>query len=142
MSSIFFCCTHDIALRGKDSKSGNLNDLLDFRIEAGDAILKEHMVKASGNDKCSSPKIQNELINLCEQTVRDEIVPLINNSVRFSILADETADISETEQLTIGVRFFHEKYLLIREKFFFFWFHAFEGNGRRNDCRYNNRSVQ
>ena len=42
LSSINFCCTHNIALRGKDSKSGNLNDLLAFKIEAGDAILKEH----------------------------------------------------------------------------------------------------
>ena len=49
LSSIIFCGTRDIALRGKDSKSGKLNDLLDFRIEAGDAILKEHMEKASGN---------------------------------------------------------------------------------------------
>ena len=93
LSSIIFCGTHNIVLRGKDSKSGNLNDLLDFRNEAGDAILKEHMEKASGNAKYTSPKIQNELINLYEETVRDEIVPLASNSVGFSILTDETADI-------------------------------------------------
>ena len=116
-SSIIFCGTHDIALRGKDSKSGNLNDLLDFRIEAGDAILKEHMEKASGNAKYTSPKIQNELIYLCEETVRGEIVALANNSVDFLILPDENADISGTEQLAIGVRFFDEKNLLIREEF-------------------------
>ena len=81
-------------VKSKDSKSGNLNDLLDFRIEAGEAILKEHTEKASGNTKYTSPKIQNELINLCKETVRDEIVALANNSVGFSILADETADIS------------------------------------------------
>ena len=117
LSSIILCGTHDVALRGKDSKSGNLNDLLDFRIEAGDAILKEHMEKASGNAKYTSPNIQNELINLCEETVRGEIVALANNSVGFSILADETADISGTEQLAIRVRFFDEKNLLIREEF-------------------------
>ena len=71
------------------------------------------------NAKCTytSFKIQNELINLCEQTVRYEIVPLTNNSVGFSILADETADISGTEQMAIGVKFFDEKNLLIREEF-------------------------
>ena len=103
-------CTHDIALGGKDSKSGNLNDFLDFRIEAGDAILKEHMEKASGNAKYTSFKIQNELIGLCEQTVRDEIAPLAHNSIGFSILADEiSGNISGTEQFAIGVRFFDEK---------------------------------
>ena len=75
------------------------------------------MQKASGNVKYTSPKIQNELINLCEETVRDAIVPLANNSVGFSILADETADISGTEQLAIGVRFLDEKILLICEEF-------------------------
>ena len=90
---------------------------MDFRIEAGDAILKEHMEKASGNAKYTSPKIQNESINLCEETVRGETVALANNSVGFSILADETADISGTEQLAIGVRFFDEKNPLIREEF-------------------------
>ena len=71
LSNTIFCGTHDIALRGKGSKSGNLNGLLDFRNEAGGAILKEHMEKASGNAWYTSPKIQNELINLCEETVRD-----------------------------------------------------------------------
>ena len=42
---------------------------------------------------------------------------MANNSVGFSILADETANISGTEQLAIGVRFFDEKNLLIREEF-------------------------
>ena len=88
MLSIIFCGTHDIALRGKDCKSSNLNDLLDFRNEAGDAILKEHMDKASDNVKYTLSKIQKELINLCEETVRDEIVSFANNSVVFSILAD------------------------------------------------------
>ena len=42
---------------------------------------------------------------------------MANNSVGFLILADETADISGTEQSAIGVRFFDEKNLLIREEF-------------------------
>ena len=117
LSSIIFCDTHDIAFRGKDSKSGNLNDLSDFSIEAGEAILKEHMEKEGGNAKYTSRKIRNELINLYKETVRDEMVPLANNSIGFLILADETAVISETEQFAIEVRFFDEKNLLIREEF-------------------------
>ena len=42
---------------------------------------------------------------------------MANNSVGFSILADETADILGTEQLAIGVRFFDKKNLLICEEF-------------------------
>jgi len=36
-------------LRGKDSSGGNFGDLLDFRIEAGDTVLKEHRETAAGN---------------------------------------------------------------------------------------------
>ena len=50
---------------------------------------------------------------------RNELVSAVNRSPGFSILADETADIFGTEQLSIGVRFFdlsseklmHEEFL-------------------------------
>ena len=45
---------------------------------------------------------------------------MANNSVCFLILADETADISGTEHLAIGVRFFDKKNQLICEEFFGF----------------------
>lgn len=105
LSSILFCCSHDIALRGKESTSENLCDLLGFRIEAGDTILKDHMESASKNAKYTSVRVQNELILLSEEVVRDNIVHAANKSNGFSIIADETADISGTEQLSIGVRF-------------------------------------
>lgn len=105
LSSILFCCGHDIALRGKESTSGNLCDLLQFRIEAGDTVLKDHLEGASRNAKYTSVRVQNELIGLSEEVVRDDIVKAANQSNGFSIIADETADISGTEQLSIGVRF-------------------------------------
>ena len=71
----------------------------------------------SGDAKYTSPKIQNELINLCEETARGEIVALANNSVGFSILANEIADISGTKQLAIGVRFFAKKFCLFVRSF-------------------------
>ena len=45
------------------------------------------------------------LISICEDVVREVIVYAANASVGFSILADETADISGEEQLSLGVRF-------------------------------------
>ena len=105
LSSILFSCSHDIALRGKESTSGNLRDLLRFRIEAGDTILKDHTEGASKNAKYTSVRVQNKLIALSEEVVRDKIMKAANESNGFSIIADETADIPGTEQLSIGVRF-------------------------------------
>ena len=105
LSSIIYCATHDIALRGKTSQTGNLNDLFDLRVESGDSVLREHLQNAPANARYTSHQTQNELITTCGDILRKQIVNDVNKSTGFSILADETADISGTEQLSIGVRF-------------------------------------
>ncbi|XP_018406788.1 PREDICTED: 52 kDa repressor of the inhibitor of the protein kinase-like, partial [Cyphomyrmex costatus] len=107
ISSIVFCGTHDLALRGKQSDSGNFQDLLKFRIEAGDSVLEEHFKTCTVRTKYTSHRVQNELLNICGLVIRKNIIEKINNenTIAFSLLADETADISGIEQLSIGVRF-------------------------------------
>lgn len=141
LSCILFCCTHDIALRGKESTSGNLCDLLQFRIEAGDTVLKDHIEGTSRNARYTSARVQNELIVLSEEVVRDNIVKAANESNGFSIIADETADISGTEQLSIGVRFVElqeqqNDSATIREEP---WVHSTGEDGCCNNCRYYHR---
>ena len=75
------------------------------------------MENASGNAKDTSTQIPNNMINLCEEMVRNNIVFAANNSAGFSIRVDETAVISGEKQLLIEVRFFDEQYLVIREEF-------------------------
>ena len=48
-STVLFCGTHDLALRGKNNNEGNFNDLLKFRIEAVDSRLAEHFKNCSKN---------------------------------------------------------------------------------------------
>ena len=43
LSRILFCCSHNIALMGKKSISGNLFDLLRFTTESGVTVVKNHM---------------------------------------------------------------------------------------------------
>jgi len=105
ISSIVFCGMHDIALREKKSDSGNFHDLMEFRVEAGDDILEHHLLTAPGNAKYTSAMTQNQIIAMCGTVLRDDIVKIVNNSVAFSILADETTDVAGTEQLSMGVRF-------------------------------------
>lgn len=105
ISSIIFCATHDIALRGKESFSGNMMDLLQFRVEAGDTELENHLLTAPKNASYTSHRVQNDLIAICEKVLVKELVKKANESAGFSILADETADISGKEQLAVGIRF-------------------------------------
>ncbi|XP_025425708.1 zinc finger MYM-type protein 1-like [Sipha flava] len=89
ISSILFCGTQEIALRGKTSNERNFNSLINFRIEAGKIILS---------------RITNYLVK---------------SRSFFSILADKTADISGTEQLSIGIRYisFESENPVVKEEF-------------------------
>ncbi|XP_025196823.1 52 kDa repressor of the inhibitor of the protein kinase-like [Melanaphis sacchari] len=119
ISTILFCGTHDLPLRGKKSDSGVFHGLLNFRIESGDEILKDHFLTNAGNAKYSSHRTQNELITLCGKILKEEIVCEANAANAFSIISDESADISGVEQLTIVIRFLDKQSspIKIREEF-------------------------
>ena len=117
LSTILLCGTNDLALRDKEGSKGNMHQLLNFRIEAGDKIIKNHLDTAAKNAKYTSHQTEKELIKISEQILVNDIVSAVNNSIGFSVLADETADISGTEQLSIGIRFVDPtKEQMIREE--------------------------
>ncbi|XP_050548714.1 uncharacterized protein LOC126910304 [Daktulosphaira vitifoliae] len=72
-----------------------------------------------GNAKYSSHRTQNELITLCSKILKENIVCEASDANAFSIIADETADISGVEQLTIVIRFLDKQSnpFKIREEF-------------------------
>lgn len=105
LKTIIFCGSHDISLRGKLSQSGNFEDLLRFRIDAGDKILEDHLRTRSGKSKYTSHRVQNDLINICGSIIQETIVKEANECEAFSLLADETADISGKEQMSLGIRY-------------------------------------
>ena len=105
ISGIVHCATHDQALRGKTNDSGNVVDLWHYAIESGDTVLKTHFENAANNAKYTSGAMQNKFIEIAGQVLRNDIITEVNNAECFAILADETADISGTEQMSIGVRY-------------------------------------
>jgi len=57
-----------------DSHSGNFHALLQFRIDAGDSVLKQHLQTMSKNAKYTSKAIQNDMINVCGRLIQDKIL--------------------------------------------------------------------
>jgi hypothetical protein len=55
--------------------------------------------------------LQNELIVVCRKMIQADIVKRVNESVGYSVLADETSDIRNTEQLSICVRYVSDRAL-------------------------------
>jgi hypothetical protein len=99
-----------------DNNDRNFRSLLRFRARSGDLILKDHLENSAANVIYISPLIQNELIHICGASIQTQKVTKIKNAVFFSILADETCDISRIEQISLCVRYIQD--CRIREDFF------------------------
>ena len=63
--------------------------------------MSSHLEHSPRNARYLSSGIQNELIQVCGETIRESIIHDCRLSQFFSVLADETTDVSTTEQLSI-----------------------------------------
>ena len=116
---MLLCGRQGIAFRGHrddrpsveehpDRNHGNFLALLHFRIQAGDKMLYSHLKSAPGNATYTSKNIQNELISICGDIIRNKILDKIRKAGYFSVIADENTDISNDEQLSISIRYLDE----------------------------------
>lgn len=67
------------------------------------AVLKDHLESGTKKYLYISHEIQIELIQTCADVLQRKIIEEVKRSSVFLVLADETTDISGTEQLLIGV---------------------------------------
>ena len=68
------------------------------------------------NATYTSPEMQNFILKVLGDMVRKKICTQVKNCY-FSILADETKDVSKKEQLSIIVRYFNNQTNAINERF-------------------------
>ena len=64
-----------------------------------------------------------------EKLIQQALVRRVNRAKGFSVLADETCDISGTEQLSIGVRYVDCGTAVLREDFLSFLYQTRLGKG-------------
>ena len=82
---------------------GNSFALLKFRAEAGDDVLAVHLNETTDRAKYTSATIQNELISIIGEQLRESIVGQIPDNTQFyPILADEVTDVANKEQLSLA----------------------------------------
>ena len=133
VETIILCGRQNIPLRGhRDSavdlegttsegkNHGNFWALLQFRISAGDTVLRNHLARAPQNATYTSPDIQNQVINILGDHVRDKILVKVRGAQCFTIIADEVTDSSNKEQLSIVLRYVDPDNYCIHEDFIAF----------------------
>ncbi len=124
IKSVLFLAQHNIPFRGHrdDSKyhgsveCGNFQALLDFRVDSGDATLKEHFESAPRNATYRSKTTQNEMITCCADLVNDDMIKEIKECGIYSILVDEVTDCANKEQMPLVLRYI-DQHCEIQERF-------------------------
>lgn len=98
MKTVVLCGRQNIALRGhrdnatdldRDTPAsdnhGNFLALLNFRVEAGDTILGNHLSTAARNATYTSNTIQNQIVNVLSDQVRQQIIRNVKEAKWYTV---------------------------------------------------------
>ncbi|XP_046854933.1 52 kDa repressor of the inhibitor of the protein kinase-like isoform X1 [Xenia sp. Carnegie-2017] len=134
VDTVLFCGRLGIGLRGHCddaqfhpefgcySVNGNVCNFvesLNFRVRAGDQTLKNHLLKCGKNKSYISKTSQNKIINCIGQVISEDIINETKKNRYYSIIADEAADSSHKEQLSLVLRFVDSS-MNVKEEFMCF----------------------
>ncbi len=118
---LLLCARQDIGLRGhresvESLNRGNFIEILMLVAKHND-LVEHHINNNPRNAMYTSPDIQNDLLNVMGNIVRKKIASAVQNATYFSILADETKDLSKQEKLAIVLRYVDVPSCTIYERF-------------------------
>ncbi|VEN50714.1 unnamed protein product [Callosobruchus maculatus] len=115
VESIIFLGKQNIPFRGhRDSgilknasvvNEGNFRELLRFRINSGDNILKHHLETTSSKATYISSVTQNQIIGSCGEEILHQILCKIKSGKYYSVIFDETTDVSHASQMSVVLRY-------------------------------------
>ena len=90
-------CDSSVDLESAESQTvnhGNFWALLQFRISAEDIVLRDHLACAPKNATYTSANIQNQVIQVLGDHVREKILHRVRKARCFTLIADEVTDCS------------------------------------------------
>ena len=93
------------SLNETDCNDGLFKAALRLWVEAADKQTSDLFLKAPRNASYLRWRVQNQIISLMGDAIQKKILSHIAQCKHFSILADETTDVSETAQPSLSVRF-------------------------------------
>ena len=120
---LLLCARQNIGLRGhrenEDAQNkGNFLEIL-RHIAKYDKVVADRLREGPRNAIYTAPSIQNEILDILAYMVRQKVCSGVREAGVYTVLADETKDLSKKEQLSISLRFVDEE-AVIREHFLTF----------------------
>lgn len=97
-------------------KSSNLQALLDYRMNAGDEALMKRFEATAVNTEYLSATQQSQLLDVCENTVREEMLMEVRESRFFSLVTGDLVEFSNEKHLPLFLRYVNQQNVL-REEF-------------------------
>ena len=117
---ILLCAQQNIGLQGhcENEKSLNKGSFLEILniVARHDIIVKDRLQTGPRNVVYTSAEIQNTLLNLLGNKVRETICNGAKAASVYSVLVDESKDISRKEQLSVALRYVDDE-AVVQEHF-------------------------
>uniref|UniRef100_A0A803Q5F8 TTF-type domain-containing protein n=1 Tax=Cannabis sativa TaxID=3483 RepID=A0A803Q5F8_CANSA len=113
VESIRFLLRQGLAFRGHDesedsNNQGNFLELLKFLADHNEEVRAVVLKNAPENLRLTSPKIQKDIVNACAVETISVIIKDMEDVI-FSILVDESRDVSIKEQMVVMFRYVDKK---------------------------------
>ncbi|XP_042452340.1 zinc finger MYM-type protein 1-like [Zingiber officinale] len=108
-----FLLKQGLSFRGHDELSNSLNrgnflELLQWYSKRNEEVSKVVNQNAPGNNQMISPAIQKDLTRACAYEITLSIIEDIGNNI-FSLMVDESRDISVKEQMRVVLRYVNKR---------------------------------
>ncbi|XP_042387408.1 uncharacterized protein LOC121979487 [Zingiber officinale] len=108
-----FLLKHRLSFPGYDESSNSLNrgnffELLQWHSQQNEEVSKVVNQNALGNNQMISPTIQKDLTRACASKITLSVIEDIGNNV-FSLMVDESRDISVKEQMRVALRYVNKR---------------------------------
>ena len=77
--------------------------------------MRDHLASAPRNAMYASPDIQNQIIDIFGDHIREKILQRVRQAHGFTLIADEVTDCANKKQLSVVLRYVNPEDNCIRE---------------------------
>ncbi|CAI6375068.1 unnamed protein product [Macrosiphum euphorbiae] len=115
LKTLLFCARQGIAMRGHNetemsTNCGNFLELLKLRAH-DNAIIHKYYIEKEMSFTYTNPEYQNLFLKYMADSIKKSIIKDIQSNGFYSILVDETQDLSYREQVSIYIRYVDQHFV-------------------------------